>query len=286
MATKNLTLNSYAKINLFLHITGKREDGYHNLQTIFQFIDLKDTLTFYINNTDTMSINSNLKICADIEDNLIYKAAQLIKPHANKISGYDISIKKNIPMGAGLGGGSSNAATTLLALNQLWQCNLNKQELIHIANKLGADVPIFLHGQTCWAEGTGNIFSKINITEQYILLIKPQIHISTKTLFNHLDLKKTYKPITPNEYNYITTNNAFEDIVRKENTELSNQLDKLSPHNKFRMTGTGSCFFILSDNKTELDKIQRNINKLLDTSVTKTLQFLPIREHILRGNVP
>ncbi|MDC0535276.1 4-(cytidine 5'-diphospho)-2-C-methyl-D-erythritol kinase [Francisellaceae bacterium] len=279
MAHKPVISESYAKINLFLHITGKRADGYHNLQTIFQFIDLKDTITFLPNNTLKLTISSNNDICSNIKDNLIYKAAEAIEPFARNYGGLDININKQIPMGAGLGGGSSNAATTLLTLNKLWNCKLSEAELLKIGKKLGADVPIFIHGKTCWADGTGDQFSKIKVPDKFILIVKPSIHASTKTLFNDPSLKKDATPITPNEYNYDKTYNAFELIIRQRHPDLSELLNTYS--NKFRLTGTGSCFFLLSNQIEELYKISRNLNKYLDTIVTKTLQFLPVNEHTL-----
>ncbi|MEG2265192.1 MAG: 4-(cytidine 5'-diphospho)-2-C-methyl-D-erythritol kinase, partial [Acinetobacter sp.] len=142
---------SPAKLNLFLHITGRRENGYHELQSIFQLIDLYDWLEFEQSADDAIQIEGLASV--DLQQNLIYRAIQLLKPYAKTLSGLKIRLEKNIPMGAGLGGGSSNAATTLIVLNQLWQCGLNVEQLAELGVKLGADVPIFVHGKNAWAEG-------------------------------------------------------------------------------------------------------------------------------------
>ncbi|MEG0131649.1 MAG: 4-(cytidine 5'-diphospho)-2-C-methyl-D-erythritol kinase, partial [Acinetobacter sp.] len=144
---------SPAKLNLFLHITGRRENGYHELQTIFQLIDLYDWISFEPTHDDHIKIEGLAEV--QLAQNLIYRAAQILKPHAKQLCGLNIQIEKNIPMGAGLGGGSSNAATTLIVLNQLWQCGLDDQQLAAYGAQLGADVPVFVFGRNAWAEGIG-----------------------------------------------------------------------------------------------------------------------------------
>ncbi|WP_353169220.1 4-(cytidine 5'-diphospho)-2-C-methyl-D-erythritol kinase, partial [Acinetobacter sp.] len=164
-----LRVPSPAKLNLFLHITGRRENGYHELQSIFQLIDLYDWLEF--SQTDSNQIVIEGLEHVDLEQNLIYRAAHMLLPHAKHSSGLNIRIEKNIPMGAGLGGGSSNAATTLIVLNQLWRCGLNTEQLAALGVKLGADVPIFVHGRNAWAEGIGEHLTFIDLDQkQYIVL--------------------------------------------------------------------------------------------------------------------
>ena len=142
-----------SKLNLFLHITGRRENGYHELQSIFQLIDLCDWLEFEPRTDQEIHIEGLNSV--DLSQNLIYKATQILKPYAQKATGLFIRLEKNIPMGAGLGGGSSDAATTLIVVNQLWQCGLNTEQLADLGVQLGADVPIFVHGRNAWAEGIG-----------------------------------------------------------------------------------------------------------------------------------
>ncbi|MEG0483623.1 MAG: 4-(cytidine 5'-diphospho)-2-C-methyl-D-erythritol kinase, partial [Acinetobacter sp.] len=162
---------SPAKLNLFLHITGRRENGYHELQSIFQLIDLFDWLEF------TQTVESEIHIDGlndvDLEKNLIYKAIKILKPYAQNISGLKVRIEKNIPMGAGLGGGSSNAATALIVVNQLWQCGLNTEQLAELGVKLGADVPIFVHGRNAWAEGIGEHLTFIDLDQKQYIVLKP-----------------------------------------------------------------------------------------------------------------
>jgi 4-diphosphocytidyl-2-C-methyl-D-erythritol kinase len=140
---------SPAKLNLFLHITGRRDDGYHELQTIFQLIDLYDWINFEPTQDQQITIEGLATV--QLEQNLIYRAAQILRPYAKQPCGVNIHIEKNIPMGAGLGGGSSNAATTLIVLNQLWQCGLDDQQLATYGAQLGADVPVFVFGRNAWA---------------------------------------------------------------------------------------------------------------------------------------
>lgn len=173
---------SPAKLNLFLHITGRREDGYHELQSIFQLIDLTDWLQF------TQTVDLDISIAGldsvDLEHNLIYKAINLLKPYAQKISGLLIAIEKNIPMGAGLGGGSSNAASTLIVVNQLWQCGLTTEQLAALGLQLGADVPVFVHGRNAWAEGIGEQLTFIDLDQKQYIVLKPDCFISTQLLFH------------------------------------------------------------------------------------------------------
>ncbi len=157
---------SPSKLNLFLHITGRRDNGYHELQSIFQLIDLCDWLEF--EQTERLDIQIEGLESVNLENNLIYRATQILKPYAQVQSGLNIRIEKNIPMGAGLGGGSSNAATTLIVVNQLWQCGLNTAQLADLAVQLGADVPIFVHGKNAWAEGIGEHLTFIDLDQKTI----------------------------------------------------------------------------------------------------------------------
>ncbi|MEG1855584.1 MAG: 4-(cytidine 5'-diphospho)-2-C-methyl-D-erythritol kinase, partial [Acinetobacter sp.] len=184
-----------AKLNLFLHITGRRDNGYHELQSIFQLIDLQDWLEFRPKNDDT-SISIEGINTVDIEQNLIYKAIQILKPYAQKETGLSISVEKNIPMGAGLGGGSSNAATTLIVVNQLWQCGLSLEQLAELGVKLGADVPIFVHGRNAWAEGIGEHLTFIDLDQKQYIVLKPDCFISTQLLFSQKTLTRNTKTST------------------------------------------------------------------------------------------
>lgn len=273
MAT--ITQQSPAKINLFLHITGKRPDGYHNLQTVFRLINLYDTLTFTvtkqaIGNQLPITLANAEQVTDNPSDNLIVKAAIALLAFAknhqilseSKITELpivDIHLDKLIPMGAGLGGGSSNCATALMTLNTIWQLGLSNEQLQAIGTKLGADVPIFIFGEDAIAEGIGEILTPIDLPPQQFLLLKPDAHISTAALFAHPLLKRDCPSLS---HDYLQSNyhaftddltdeftNVFEPVVRELSPEVNDALHYLSRLGKqtqtmSRMTGSGSCVFL------------------------------------------
>lgn len=262
-----LSLLSPAKLNLFLHITGKRLDGYHNLQTVFRLLDWGDNMRFEISsdlakNYDCpFRLHCSKKLTENPEDNLIIKAANaLVKLNKTKnLPIIDIYLEKNIPTGAGLGGGSSNAATTLMALNELWQLELNKQQLINIGVKLGADVPIFIFKQDAIAEGIGDLLTSINLPKQSYLLLTPTAHIATGELFAHPHLCRNksqmgIEQIAEKSENFLQTlnppfNNVFEPVVTQLSQEVDTALSYLrtleqQTNSTARMTGSGSCVFL------------------------------------------
>jgi len=270
---KQNTYNSYAKINLFLHILNKRDDGYHNLQTWFTFVDLKDELIFEFNGSDDIAISSNVAI-SSTEDNLVYKAIKLFQKEYNIESvGVDIYVNKNIPMGAGLGGGSSNAATTLIAMKDHYKPEIKNTDMLNLATKLGADVPIFIYGKSAWAEGIGEVLQQKNFKETYALLIKPDIHISTKEFFSSNKLIKHTELLSKdNDLDRSVMSNSFERVFYDHYPEFkvyANSFDK-----NITMTGTGSCFYLLSDDKQYLQKIATKIDKTLDKWLVKTLNYV------------
>lgn len=233
-----------AKLNLFLHITGRRNNGYHELQTIFQLIDLYDWLTFTPNHSDQIIIHG-LDLVST-QDNLIYKAAQALKPSAKNSYGIDIQLEKNIPMGAGLGGGSSNAATTLIVLNKLWNCGKNNQELADIALQLGADVPLFIHGKNAWAEGIGEQVTHIKLPQKQFIVLKPDCFISTQLLFSQKTLTRDAKPSKFCAYQQTPSifGNCFEPLARKLYPEVNEAMLYLNQFGKAKLTGTGACVFV------------------------------------------
>ena len=235
---------SPAKINLFLHITGRRENGYHELQTIFQLIDLYDWMSFEITQDDSIKIEGLAAV--QLEQNLIYRAAQLLRPHAKQPCGLNIHIEKNIPMGAGLGGGSSNAATTLIVLNQLWQCDLTEQQLAAYALQLGADVPIFVFGRNAWAEGIGEKLSFIDLTQKQFIILKPDCFISTQQLFLQKSLTRDSKITTFCAYQLEPSlfGNNFEPAARQLYPEVEEAMHYLDQFGQAKLTGTGACVFI------------------------------------------
>ena len=246
---------STAKLNLFLHITGRRDDGYHELQTIFQLIDLSDWLEF--TQTDDLQISIDGLNSVDLEHNLIYKATQILKPYAQKITGLSIRVEKNIPMGAGLGGGSSNAATTLIVVNQLWQCGLSIEQLAKLGVKLGADVPIFVYGRNAWAEGIGEQLTFIDLEQKKYIVLKPDCFISTQLLFSQKTLTRNTKTSTFCAYQLTPFNfgNNFGPLAKSLYPEVNEAMQYLDQFGIAKLTGTGACVFTEVTSDMNIDDV-------------------------------
>lgn len=266
---------SPAKLNLFLHITGRRDDGYHELQTIFQLIDLSDWLEF--TQTDDLHISIDGLNSIDLEHNLIYKATQILKPYAQKITGLSIRVEKNIPMGAGLGGGSSDAATTLIVVNQLWQCGLSIEQLAELGVKLGADVPIFVYGRNAWAEGIGEHLTFIDLEQKKYIVLKPDCFISTQLLFSQKTLTRNTKTSTFCAYQLTPFNfgNNFEPLAKSLYPEVNEAMQYLDQFGIAKLTGTGACVF------TEVTS-DMNIDEILAHSPCKAYLVNSLNESPLR----
>lgn len=250
-----LRVPSPAKLNLFLHIVGRRDNGYHELQSIFQLIDLYDWISFEAIEENQVQIEGVAEV--KLEQNLIYRAAQYLRPHAKTPCGLKISVEKNIPMGAGLGGGSSNAATTLIVLNQLWQCGLNDEQLAAYGVQLGADVPIFIFGQNAWAEGVGEHLSFIDLAQKQFIVLKPDCFISTQLLFSQKTLTRDTKPTTFCAYQLEPSlfGNNFEPLARQLYPEVEEAMQYLDQFGQAKLTGTGACVFIEVTAEMNLEQI-------------------------------
>ncbi|MBE0441088.1 MULTISPECIES: 4-(cytidine 5'-diphospho)-2-C-methyl-D-erythritol kinase [unclassified Psychrobacter] len=288
-----ITRLSPAKINLFLHITGKRTDGYHNLQTVFRLLDWGDYLHFSVDNKVVVDTSNNAldttrlchqlvtltgaeSITKSIEDNLIFKAAHALLASAiqfktlpQQLPLVQINVDKHLPMGAGLGGGSSNAATTLLVLNEIWQLNFNKNELIKIAATIGADVPIFIFGQDAIAMGIGEELTAIDLPDQQYLILTPDAHVNTAKLFAHPKLQRNIATLLPetitNQSNdYVQTLSApYHSVFTPVVTSLAPAVEKalrylqeleVQAMGTARMTGSGSAVFLPLDASVTTDK--------------------------------
>ncbi len=250
-----MTYLSPAKVNLFLHITSKRNDGYHNLQTIFQLLNYGDEIEFNKRNDGQINrIYGNEDISTDAD--LIIQSALKMQKFAPSNSGVDIGITKKIPLGGGLGGGSSNAATTLIALNKLWNLGLQKKELISIGKKIGADVPVFIDGRSSWAEGIGEILSPINLPEYFYLVVSIKKHISTQEIFRHKAL--TMSPVQRKITDFSLVSNPHNDCLDAA-IELESEIKDALMHlnltenhiDQARMTGSGSCVFVAFENEND-----------------------------------
>jgi 4-diphosphocytidyl-2-C-methyl-D-erythritol kinase len=231
-----------AKLNLFLHIVGRRADGYHLLQTAFQFIDLHDELMFYQRPAGVIErIAGNEDI--SVEKDLIVRAARLLAAHARIDRGVAIGIDKRIPMQAGLGGGSSDAATTLVALNRLWNANLSIDELAALGLKLGADVPVFVRGQAAWAEGVGELLTPHDFEERTFLVIQPAVNVSTAEIFQAAELTRNSPVMTIRAFPAGGGRNDCMPAVRQRYPDVAEALDWLQNFGEARLTGTGACVF-------------------------------------------
>ncbi|MGB1808166.1 MAG: 4-(cytidine 5'-diphospho)-2-C-methyl-D-erythritol kinase [Porticoccaceae bacterium] len=249
----SVVLPSPAKLNLFLHITGRRADGYHSLQTIFQLLDYGDSLTFTLNQSGDISLSPAMDTVA-AEDNLIVRAARLLQSAAGCTQGCDIVIDKQIPMGAGLGGGSSNAATALVGLNQLWQSGLSSDELADLGTQLGADVPVFVRGNTAFAEGIGELLTAVELPEQWYLVITPDVQVSTAEIFSNPQLTRDTSPIKIRALSEVQYRNDCQAVVEELYPAVKQALEWMSDYRNPLMTGTGASVFCSFDNQTEAQK--------------------------------
>lgn len=232
-----------AKLNLFLHITGRRADGYHELQTLFQFLDIGDLLNFAITDDGQITCLHHLQ-GLNPEQDLCWRAARLLQKSTGCSAGAQIHLYKQLPMGGGLGGGSSDAATVLVALNALWNTQLSSEELAALGLSLGADVPIFVHAQAAWAEGVGEYLQAADPPEPIYLVIHPGVHVATGRVFSDPGLTRTCPPITMSDFILGRAGNVCEPLVRRLYPEVGEALDWLSNAGcEARMTGTGSCVF-------------------------------------------
>ena len=245
-----------AKLNLFLHITGRRADGYHLLQTLFQFLDRCDTLDFELREDGRIERPAGPAGVAP-EDDLTLKAARLLQRRTGLRRGVAISLRKTLPLEAGLGGGSSDAATTLVALNHLWGTGLLEAELRALALELGADVPVFVGGKAAWAEGVGEQLTPLDPPESWYLVLQPACRVSTREIFQAHELTRNSAPITISGFRSGGTRNDFEPVVRKRHPEVAEAIDWLKAWSPAaRLTGSGACVFAPFDARQDAEKAE------------------------------
>ncbi|MGI1680116.1 MAG: 4-(cytidine 5'-diphospho)-2-C-methyl-D-erythritol kinase [Cellvibrionaceae bacterium] len=251
-----ISLPAPAKINLFLHVRGKRADGYHELQTLFQLLDYGDTLTF-TDNEELRLTSTNPTLAND--DNLIIKVAKALQSASQCSKGMHIHLDKILPMGGGIGGGSSDAATTLLALNQLWGCYFSLEQLCDIGRQYGADIPVFIQGNTAWAEGIGEKLQPVDILPKWYLVITPDCEVSTALIFGHSELTRDTPPITVAAFFEQGAQNDCQPLVEKLFPSVAESVNWLQNHpanasGSARMTGTGASVFAAFDDKSAATK--------------------------------
>ena len=277
---------SPAKLNLFLHVIGQRADGYHLLQTVFQLLDYGDLLHF-ITRSDTQ-----IRRITEVENvphdtDLIVRAARLLQNlmyqrDKNTVCGVDIEIDKKIPMGGGLGGGSSNAATTLMALNHLWQCGFTRQELMDLGKQLGADVPFFLFGQNAFAEGIGEILTPLETPKTWYVVINPGIVVPTPVIFQSKELTRNTEPIRISDFpgDYDTNAHFGKNDLQAVATRHFHQIDQaiqwLCQFGTAKMTGSGACVFASFKSEADANKVLDALPSNFTGFKAKAIQVHPL----------
>lgn len=294
-----LELISPAKLNLFLHITGRRPDGYHELQTYFQLLDYGDTMRFRRTADATLTLMPSLPGLPD-DSNLILRAARLLQDRCKITQGAHIDIEKRIPMGAGLGGGSSNAAATLLALNHLWQTGLNEPELLKLGLSLGADVPVFIKGQSAFAEGVGERLTSMNFKQLWFVVLKPECFVSTAQIFSDERLTRNTPAMriapasegSPDSsgsqnaiYDWLSDSyrNDCEVCVSRLHPQIRDTLDWLRQHSQnghARLTGTGACCFAWTESPDEAQELLNKASFRFNGFIAKGVHLSPAHQRL------
>lgn len=279
-----LAFPSPAKLNLFLHIVGQRDNGYHELESIFQFLDYGDTIA--IRKTTSAEIKLLTPIAGvNHDDNLIVKAAKLLQQTTSCQLGAEIKVTKRLPMGGGIGGGSSNAATVLLALNKLWKTNVSDVELSELGLSLGADVPIFVHGHAAFAQGVGEKLTAVNPKEHWYLVVHPNVHISTAEVFTAPELTRDTPRLPKGEIDIESCHNDCQPTVINRYPEVANLLSWLIEYAPSRMTGTGACIFSRFDTQQEALQLQEKLPPGNTSFVAKGANISSMRKAINALNI-
>nr|WP_225780396.1 4-(cytidine 5'-diphospho)-2-C-methyl-D-erythritol kinase [Pseudomonas sp. Marseille-Q3773] len=249
-----LTLPAPAKLNLWLHIIGRRADGYHELETVFQFLDHGDELSFAVRDDGVIRLHTEIEAVPH-DSNLIVRAARMLQAQSGTTLGADIWLTKVLPMGGGIGGGSSDAATTLLALAHLWQLDWDEDRLATLGLSLGADVPVFVRGHAAFAQGVGEQLTPVDPSEPWYVVLAPQVSVSTAEIFSHPQLTRDSLPLKMRPVPEGNSRNDCQPVVEQSYPEVRNALNSLGKFTEARLTGTGSCVFGAFPSKAEADKV-------------------------------
>ncbi|MDH1308049.1 4-(cytidine 5'-diphospho)-2-C-methyl-D-erythritol kinase [Pseudomonas fulva] len=249
-----LTLPAPAKLNLWLHIIGRRADGYHELETVFQFLDHGDELSFAVREDGVIRLHSDLDTVPH-DGNLIVRAARQLQAQSGTPLGADIWLNKVLPMGGGIGGGSSDAATTLLGLAHLWQLEWDEDRLAALGLGLGADVPVFVRGHAAFAQGVGEQLTPVDPEQPWYVVLVPQVSVSTAEIFSHPQLTRDSLPLKMRPVPKGNSRNDCQPVVEQNYPEVRNALNSLGKFTEARLTGTGSCVFGAFPSKAEADKV-------------------------------
>jgi 4-diphosphocytidyl-2-C-methyl-D-erythritol kinase len=246
-----------AKLNLFLHVTGRRPDGYHLLQSAFRLLDWGDRLSFSVREDGRLQRSTEVAGVSEADD-LVLRAARLLQTHCSTALGADIAVTKVLPMGGGLGGGSSDAATTLLALNHLWQTGLTRNELQALGLQLGADVPFFIFGQDAFVEGVGETLQPLALPPSWYVVVSPRVNVPTGEIFSAGELTRNTEPIRIADFAASTTRNDLQPVACKRYPEVAAAIDWLAQHAPARMTGSGACVFAPVGSEADAQRIVSN----------------------------
>ncbi|MGH8549934.1 MAG: 4-(cytidine 5'-diphospho)-2-C-methyl-D-erythritol kinase [Methylococcales bacterium] len=268
-----------AKLNLFLRVIGRRSDGYHLLQTVFQFIDLVDQISFFPRSDRQIRLKNPLPGIAETDD-LTVRAARLLQERSGLRTGIDIELEKILPIGGGLGGGSSDAATALIVLNRIWNLRLTIRELMDFGLCLGADVPIFVYGQAAWAEGVGEVLEPINPPECWYVVVVPDCQVSTAEVFRSEKLTRDHSPVTMARFNSGFACNDCLTVVSQLYPPVKRALDGLSRFGEARLTGTGSCVFLACDNSDSALTIVGELEDQYTAFVVKGCNRSPLHSKV------
>jgi 4-diphosphocytidyl-2-C-methyl-D-erythritol kinase len=271
-----------AKLNLFLHVTGRRADGYHELQTLFQLIDLCDTIAISVREDGQIErpVGPPDVPC---EADLTVQAARALQSATGTRLGATLKVRKRIPRGGGLGGGSSDAATTLLALNEVWSCGLSLNELASLSLPLGADVPVFVQGSSAWAEGVGERLTPVTLPGTWYVVIYPGVAVSTREVFQSPELTRNSPLITIRAFFESGGRNDCEPVVRSRTPQVAEALEWLARFAPARLTGTGSCVFSACGSASDAERLAARVPDRWMSFVARGLNSSPVHERLKHG---
>ena len=280
-----LTCPAPAKLNLFQHVTGRRPDGYHLLQTLFRFIDLQDTLHFSLREDGAIR-RTNVLDGIPEEQDLCVRAARLLQSETGCSSGGDITIDKHIPMGGGLGGGSSDAATVLIALNRLWSLGLSRTRLMQLGLRLGADVPVFIFGENAFAEGVGEQLQACSLPDAWYVVLFPPVHVPTAQIFAHPELTRnavsiTMRALSERRFGEESQfRNDLQPVVCELYPEVARYMGWLAEFGKATMTGSGACVFAEFDNRNRAEAVIKQLPPGMRGVVAQGLARHPLHDWV------
>lgn len=269
-----------AKLNLFLHVVGRRSDGYHLLQTVFRFIDYGDELAFHVREDTLIRRTTQLPGIAEDSD-LCVRAARLLQQHTGCRLGADIQLVKRLPLGGGLGGGSSDAATTLIALNRLWKTGVSREDLQGLGLKLGADVPVFVFGRSAFAEGIGERLQELVLEPAWYLVLVPEAAVSTAEIFSAAELTRSTNAITIAAFSagpghMFTGRNDLEPVVVRRYPQVARSLEWLRRYGDARMTGSGACVFCAFGSEAQAARVFSELPEGMRGFVARGLDRHPL----------